>query len=190
MLEELAKTGLAHQLVLTKLDRAAATVWNELGAALRHNPLRVAPYTSAVRVLPGSRESKSLEELRMGVWGALRGKLGFACDDTVLGVSSVEGWGITALRCSMLKACGAFREHSFDDNDQYLKALQETPIIGNHPDVTAEEAIEVSDNGIGKQNLRPRRDQIARVSNFKDDNPMRGKVFGGEKMIRKKIYRW
>ena len=109
MLSELAKTGLAHQLVLTKLDRASATVWTELAATLRQNPVRVAPYKSATRILPNSKPTKSVEELQMGVWAPLRGKLGLGCDETILGVSSEEGWGITALRCSILSACGAFK---------------------------------------------------------------------------------
>src|SRR5271167_4989870 len=141
MLSELAKTGLAHQLVLTKLDRASATVWTELAATLRQNPVRVAPYKSATRILPNSKPTKTVEELQMGVWAPLRGKLGLGCDETILGVSSEEGWGITALRCSILSACGAFKRDAFPDIG-YLKALQDTPVIDDKP---KEESIEDGD---------------------------------------------
>ena len=160
MLLELGKTGLAHQLVLTKLDRAPATIWTELSATLRRSPVRVQSYDSAVRTLPNSNSSptKSMEELQMGVWAPLRGQLALGCDETILGISSHEEWGIGSLRCSILKACGAFRQ-----DDQYLKALQEAPIVEQAP----EPEIPVL-----------------------DDNPMRGEVFGGKETIRKRIHRW
>ena len=182
MLSELAKTGVAHQLVLTKLDRAPATVWTELTATLRHNPVRVAPYKSATRILPNSKPTKSVEELQMGVWAPLRGKLGLGCDETILGVSSEEGWGITTLRCSILAACGAFKRDAFHDM-QYLKALQDTPVIDDKP---MEESVEEGDESV-KSN--PLQNQIPEPQ-FEDDNPMRGKIFGGKKMLRQKIYRW
>lgn len=177
MLSELAKTGLAHQLVLTKLDRASATVWTELAATLRQ-----ASYKSATRILPNSKPIKSVEGLQMGVWAPLRGKLGMGCDDTILGVSSEEGWGITALRCSILMACGAFKRDAFHDM-QYLKALQDTPVID---DKVIEESIEEGDESV---NPNLRQSEILE-SHFDDDNPMRGKVFGGKEMLRQKIYRW
>jgi hypothetical protein len=184
MLEELAKTGISHQLVLTKLDRAPATVWNELGSALRQNPVRVASYKSATRVLPDVAKSrKSLEEIKMGVWAPLRGKLGLGCDETILGVSSEEGWGITALRCSILKACGAFKRDNFDD-DTYLKNLQQAPIVDDadeREEERAENARKVGERDGSYRPLEPR---------FDDDNPMRGDVFGGKQLYRKKIYRW
>ena len=182
MLSELAKTGLAHQLVLTKLDRASATVWTELAATLRQNPVRVASYKSATRILVNSKPIKSVEELQMGVWAPLRGKLGMGCDETILGVSSEEGWGITALRCSILMACGAFKKDAFHDM-QYLKALQDAPVID---DKVREESIEEGDESV---NPNPRQSEIPE-SHFEDDNPMRGKVFGGKEMLRQKIYRW
>lgn len=160
MLSELSKTGLAHQLVLTKLDRAPATVWTELSAALRRNPVRVEFYNSAVRTLQNSNSSttKSMEELKMGVWAPLRGQLALGCDETILGISSHEEWGIGSLRCSILKACGAFKQ-----DDQYLRALQEAPIVEQAPQLE---------------------------SPAFDDNPMRGEVFGGKETIRKRIHRW
>ena len=48
--------------------------------------------------MSGLFDETSLEELQMGKWKLLRGKLGLGCDEMILGVSSVEGWGITALR--------------------------------------------------------------------------------------------
>jgi hypothetical protein len=181
MLEELAKTGISHQLVLTKLDRAPATVWNELGSALKQNPVRVTPYKSATRVLPDTLKSrKSLEEIKMGVWAPLRGKLGLGCDETILGVSSEEGWGITALRCSILKACGAFRRDNFDD-DTYLKNLQHAPIVHDGEEETDGDPRKVGERDGSYKPLESR---------FDDDNPMRGNVFGGKQVYRKKIYRW
>jgi hypothetical protein len=177
MLSELAKTGLSHQIVLTKLDRAPATLWNELGATLRQNPVRVAPHVSAVRVLPVSNRSKSTEDLRAGVWAPLRGQLALGCDDTIVGVSSMEGWGITALRCSILQACGAFKRHVTEDSE-YVKGLEQIPIVDESEDEKSRE----QDSGrqyMGDPETR-----------FDDDNPMRGKVFGGKEMLRKKIYRW
>ena len=178
MLEALAKTGISHQLVLTKLDRASATIWNEIKAALRDNPTRDAGYKSAVRTLPGEVPERRMEELKMGVWAPLRGQLGLGCDETILGVSSSEGWGIVALRCSILNACGAFRKSQSDDSD-YMKVLKETPLV-NGDDMPGEE----DDVKEGEQETDHRR------PTFADDNPMRGKVFSGEKMLRKKIYRW
>lgn len=178
MLEELAKTGISHQLVLTKLDRASATVWTELAAALRHNPVRVASYKSATRILHDEvKPRRTLEEMRMGVWAPLRGKLGLGCDETVLGVSSEEGWGITALRCSILKACGAFKRENFDD-DAYAKSLQQAPIIDDGEEME-------------KQGHREKDEKYRLLEpKFDDDNPMRGAVFGGKQLYRKKIYRW
>jgi hypothetical protein len=180
LLSELAKTGLAHQLVLTKLDRAPATVWNELGAALRNNPVHIPQHVSAVRVLPGSKQSIPAEDLRAGVWTSLRGHLALGCDDTVVGVSSMEGWGISALRCSILQACGAFKHHSSEDS-VYLKGLEQIPIVD-----------ELDEDGESTENesSKPQQRGIPEGTRFDDDNPMRGKVFGGKKMLRKKIYRW
>jgi hypothetical protein len=138
MLSELAKTGLAHQIVLTKLDRAPASLWNELGAALRQNPVRVAPHVSAVRVIPVSNRSKSTEDIRAGVWAPLRGQLALGCDDTVVGVSSMEGWGISALRCSILQASGAFKRHVGEDSE-YMKGLEQIPIVDESEDVKSKE---------------------------------------------------
>jgi hypothetical protein len=178
MLSELAKTGLAHQIVLTKLDRAPATVWNEIGAALRHNPVRVAPHVSAVRVLPGKTRKES-EDLRAGVWAPLRGQLALGCDETVVGISSMEHWGISALRCSILQACGAFKR--FNSEESYLKGLEQIPIIG-----------EPEESGEDSENLETgiRTKGVPDGTRFDDDNPMRGKVDGGKEMLRKKIYRW
>jgi hypothetical protein len=179
MLEELAKTGISHQLVLTKLDRASATIWTEITAALRHNPVRVAPFKSAARVLhdDGVKPRRSLEEMKMGVWAPLRGKLGLGCDETILGVSSQEGWGVTALRCSILKACGAFKRENFDD-DSYSKNLRQAPII--------DDGEETDPQGNEERDGRYRPSQ----PRFDDDNPMRGEVFGGKQLYRKRIYRW
>ena len=66
---------------------------------------------------------------------------------------------------------------------QYLKALQDTPVIDDKP---MEESIEEGDESV-KSN--PRENDFPE-SQFEDDNPMRGKVFGGKEMLRKKIYRW
>lgn len=168
MLSELGRTGLSHQLVLTKLDRAPATLWTELGAALRQNPVRLAPHKSATLTLP---TSKSKDTLAMGVWAPLRGQLALGCDETILGISSVEEWGIAELRCSILKACGLFREQNFDD-DNYVNALKEVPVIEDGSEEDAEDDIEPGG------------------PKFEDDNPMRGKVFGGKETFRKKIHRW
>jgi hypothetical protein len=181
MLETLAKTGLAHQLVLTKLDRASATLWSEIKTALKDNPTRDAAFKSAVRTLPGA-VPESMDELRMGVWAPLRGELGLGCDETILGLSSLEGWGITALRCSILQACGAFRRSQNEDRD-YARALDQTPIVGRDMDSTVENMF-LEDNDMEDQGSRQQR------PTFADDNPMRGKVFGGPKMLKKKIYRW
>lgn len=182
MLESLAKTGLAHQLVLTKLDRASATLWTEIKTALRDNPTRDAAFKSAVRTLPGQVPKKSVDELRMGVWAPLRGELGLGCDETILAVSSLEGWGIAALRCSILQACGAFRRGQNEDGD-YVRTLEQTPIVDRDGDSTVED-MDSEERDLEEEESRPRRPIFA------DDNPMRGKVFGGEKMLRKKIYRW
>src|SRR5579859_3082462 len=128
MLNQLSKTGLSHQLVLTKLDRAPATVWSSLSTTLKHNPTKDAVFKSATRALPSQRPQEDLEELKMGVWAPLRGTLGIGWDETILGVSREEGRGMTGLRCSILKACGAFRRGNFGD-EGYLRALQEAPII-------------------------------------------------------------
>jgi hypothetical protein len=181
MLETLAKTGLAHQLVLTKLDRSSATLWTEIKMALKDNPTRDAAFKSAVRTLPGA-VPESMDQVRMGVWAPLRGEMGLGCDETILGVSSLEGWGITALRCSILQACGAFRRSQNEDRD-YARALDQTPIVGGDMDSTVENMfLEVND----MEDQRPRQQRPT----FADDNPMRGKVFGGPKMLKKKIYRW
>jgi hypothetical protein len=182
MLETLAKTGLAHQLVLTKLDRSSATLWSEIKTALKDNPTRDAAFKSAVRTLPGAVPEKSTDELRMGVWAPLRGELGLGCDETILGVSSLEGWGITALRCSILQACGAFRRSQNEDR-HYARALDQAPIVDPDVDLTAENMF-LEDNDMEDQGSKQQR------PTFADDNPMRGKVFGGAKMLRKKIYRW
>jgi hypothetical protein len=50
-------------------------------------------------------------------------------------------------------------------------------------DSTAENMF-LEDNDMEDQGSRQQR------PTFADDNPMRGKVFGGLKMLRKKIYRW
>ena len=185
ILGHLAKTGLAHQIVLTKLDRAPATLWTEIRAALRDNPTRGMVYKSAVRVLPGSTPSKSLEELEMGVWAPLRGQLGLGCDATVLGVSSTAEWGIMALRCSILTACGAFNRNNYN-NDEYMKALLETPIIEDRSETSEEDLCEEEE----EEEMQGGTHQHREMPRFEDDNPMRGKVFGGSKMIRQKIYRW
>jgi len=182
MLETLAKTGLAHQLVLTKLDRASATLWTEIKTALKDNPTRDASYKSAVRTLPGGVPTRNTDELRMGVWAPLRGELGLGCDETILGVSSLEGWGISALRYSILYACGAFRRSQSDDRE-YARILQETPIVDRDKDSSMED-MDLEESDLEDEESRQRRPVFA------DDNPMRGKVFGGEKMWRKKIYRW
>ena len=192
MLEELAKTGLSHQLILTKLDRAPATLWTQLSAALKHNPTKGTVFKSATRVLPGHAPSPAMEDLEMGVWRELRGNLGLGCDETVLGISSEMGWGFSALRCSILKACGAFRRDDFGDL-QYLRGLRESPIVEDRRDVKGRavesEARELDDEegGEGQKRKKVVRDLDSR---FEDDNPMRGKVFGGKETLRKKIYRW
>jgi hypothetical protein len=118
-----------------------------------------------------------LEEMKMGVWAPLRGKLGLGCDETILGVSSEEGWGITALRCSILNACGAFKRENFAD-DMYSKNLQQTPIIDDGEETDQRE------DGERDRSYRPLEPRFA------DDNPMRGEVFGGKQLYRKRIYRW
>jgi hypothetical protein len=118
----------------------------------------------------------------MGVWAPLRGALGLGCDETILGVSSEEGWGISALRCSILKASGAFKRDNFDDN-QYLQALQTTPIIDDNPSDTRR-------NDVDHHGDRESRRDMAQLPQFEDDNPMRGEIFGGKKMSKQKIYRW
>lgn len=197
MLDELSKTGLAHQIVLTKLDRAPATVWTELSAALKYNPQKGTVFKSATRILPGQTPERDFEELQMGVWAGLRGNLALGCDETVLGVSSEERWGISGLRYSILMACGAFRRGNYGDQE-YLRALQETPVVQEREmgkeDMLEEEEFDgdewrEGDEGKGKRDRR-----IKMVgdpeSKLEDDNPMRGKVFGGKEMLRKKIYRW
>jgi hypothetical protein len=183
MMEDLNKTGLAHQLVLTKLDLAPATVWNQLGVALGQNPVR------SSKSIDRQRLPKSFNELEMGVWAPLRGKLGLGCDETILGISSKEGWGLSNLRCSILKACGAFKGNNFDD-DRYLKALEATPVINDNPNAITEEGLEEGLENEDEQWGNERESNIPRSPNFDDNNPMRGEVFGGEKMSRQKIYRW
>lgn len=195
MLQELSQTGLPHQLILTKLDRAPATVWSSLSTTLKHNPTKDAVFKSAARTLHGQRPQQDLEELKMGVWRPLRGALGLGCDETILGVSSEEGWGISGLRCSILKACGALGSGNFGD-EEYLRALQEAPIIQERRDVESQEVVEEDEEEWeGEENWEGREKEPRRVtgdleSKFEDDNPMRGKVFGGKEMLRKKIYRW
>jgi len=184
MLEDLNKTGLAHQLVLTKLDIAPATVWNELGAALGQNPVRSSKKSIDRQIL-----SKSVDELQMGVWAPLRGKLGLGCDETILGISSKEGWGLSNIRCSILKACGAFKGSNFDD-DLYLKALNATPVINDNPNAITEEVLDQGLENVDEQWGNARESNVPRSPKFDDDNPMRGEIFGGEKMSRQKIYRW
>jgi hypothetical protein len=169
MLSELGKTGLAHQIVLTKLDRAPATLWNELAAALHQNPVRVAPYKSAAR--PQNSEMKTKSELLMGAWAPLRGQLALGCDETILGISSSEGWGIEALRYSILNACGVLRAKNSDDN--YLRALKEAPVVGEGMPNAGEDRVESNELG-----------------HLGDDNPMRGEFFGGKETFRKRIHRW
>jgi hypothetical protein len=134
-----------------------------------------------------------LEQLQMGVWADLRGSLGMGCDETVLGISSEEGWGITGLRCSILMACGAFRRGNYGD-DEYLKALQDVPVIqerGTEKEGMMEEDEEELEGEEGEREGRERRKVVGDLdSKFEDDNPMRGKVFGGKQTLRKKIYRW
>jgi len=173
MLSELSKTGLAHQIVLTKLDRAPATLWTQLGAALRQNPVRAAPHKAAARLPSRAMEIKSVDELKMGVWAPLRGQLALGCDETILGISSVEGWGIGALRVSILKACGALKKGDVNDV-QYLKALQEAPIIEEG------QGSEPADDDSGSEEML----------GVNDDNPSRGEFFGGKETFRKKIHRW
>lgn len=180
---EFARTGLAHQIVLTKLDRATGTMWNELGASLRNNPVR---RNAAVQSRSGS--ALSIDELEMGVWAPLRGQVGLGCDDTILGVSSTEGWGITALRCSILQACGAFGRDNYY-NDEYLKALKEAPVIGDRSETLEESRINELDDH-GDEDKRGRSHRTKPIIQFYDDNPMRGKVDGGVKTIRQGIYRW
>jgi hypothetical protein len=121
----------------------------------------------------------------MGVWAPLRGPLGLGCDETILGVSSMEDWGISALRCSIMKACGLF---NYDD-DEYLKALEETPII---PDSSSAFPTESDRDGEAQDESREAKEDRNRVRGRRplDDYHMRGKVFGREKTLRKKIYRW
>jgi GTP-binding protein len=189
ILEQLAKTGLPHQLVLSKLDRALPTLWNEIGVTLRHNPVLGSSFVSAVRKpLSSTVSSKSLQELQMGVWTPLRGKLGLGCDDTILGVSSEEGWGISALRCSMIQACGLFKGSNLGD-DKYLEALQQVPIIKDHAESTAKELNE-EEKPVERPPKGGRQKVTFETPRYKDDNPMRGKVFGGKEMLRKRIYRW
>jgi hypothetical protein len=89
----------------------------------------------------------------------------------------MEGWGISALRCSILHASGAFKRHVSEDSE-YVKGLEQIPIVDESEDVKSKE------QDLGKQGNRDPEIQ------FDDDNPMRGKVFGGKEMLRKKIYRW
>ena len=168
MLEELSRTGIAHQLVLTKLDLAPATLWKQVDAAVQPPTTKQSdkPFKSAVR------ESRKVLDLQMGVWGLLRGKLGLGCNETILGVSSDHDLGITELRCSILQACGLFWRDS-----PYAQRLRDIPVVGSKGD--EEERIE-----------QMRGDRREMKSRFHDDNPMRGKVFGGQKMIAQKIYRW
>ena len=188
ILEQLAKTGLAHQIVLTKLDRASATIWNELSATLRNNPVRGTSFKSNTRELPGSKPAKSLEKLQMGVWAPLRGALGLGCDETILGVSSEEGWGIIGLCCSILQACGALRREGVEDM-KYLEAIQSTPVIRKEHSVFSKPVIEDEEGGTDGNDPRSRHPREAAFP-FEDNNPMRGEVFRGEKMLRKKVYRW
>ena len=97
-------------------------------------------------------------------------------------MSSEERWGITALRCSILTACGAFKRDAFGDIE-YLRALQATPVIDDKATKGSIEDIDDSLKSNPSQNEVP-------GSHFEDDNPMRGKVFGGKEMLRQKIYRW
>jgi hypothetical protein len=133
----------------------------------------------------------------MGVWAPLRGNLGFGCDETVLGVSSEMGWGITGLRCSILMACGAFRRGNYVEDEGYLKQLQDIPVIQERQEVGNEEILNEEDEEWDEEEQEEggRRDRERKVvgdlgAKFEDDNPMRGKVFGGKEMLRKKIYRW
>ena len=185
MLGDLAKTGISHQLVLTKLDRAAATLWAELGVTLRNNPDRGTQFRSASRA-PLS-DDVDVEKLAMGVWEPLRGQLGFACDETILAVSSEERWGLSALRCSILQACGALRRNSAED-DEYLRGLQEIPVVDDEG--TIDERREEVEEDEESQEGRKLTVQERLRAKFNDTNPMRGKIFGGEKMLRQGIYRW
>src|SRR5271163_4019712 len=51
MLEALSRTGIAHQLVLTKLDLAPATLWKQVDAAVQPPTTKQSdkPFKSAVR---------------------------------------------------------------------------------------------------------------------------------------------
>ena len=162
MLELLSKTGIAHQLVLTKIDLSPATLWKQVAAAVQL-PSSDKTFKSAVR------ENSKVLDLQMGEWGILRGKVGLGCNETILGVSSEDNLGITELRCSILQACGLFWRDS-----AYATRLRDAPVVES----SGEEAPE------------KKRDVIHGKSRFDDDNPMRGKVFGGRKMIAQKIYRW
>jgi len=184
MLSDLAKTGIPHQLVLTKLDRAAATLWTELGVTLRNNPDRGTLFRSASRA-PLS-DDVDVEKLAMGVWEPLRGQLGFACDETILGVSSEEKWGLSALRCSILQACGAFRQNSAE-NEEYLKGLREMPVVGDDGKIEEQLKVEQAEEDGEERKLTVQERLRAK---FNDPNPMRGKIFGGKKMLRQQIYRW
>jgi len=185
MLADLAKTGIPHQLVLTKLDRAPATLWTELGVALRNNPDRGTLFRSASRA-PLS-DDVDVEKLAMGVWQPLRGQLGFACDETILGVSSEEKWGLPALRCSILQACRAFRRNSAED-EEYLRGLREMPVVADEEKIEEqqEDIEQAEETGEGRKLTVQERLR----EKFNDTNPMRGKIFGGKKMLRQQIYRW
>ena len=184
ILNKIASTGLPHQIVLSKLDRAAPTLWKELGAALKENPTKESSTKIPRRIAVASWST--MDQLQMGVWAALRGNLSLGCDDTILGISSREGWGISNLRCSILMACGLFREESFG-NDKYLESLQQIPII---PDASGSLTSNSDSKSLEGESEQEHSHEVSKSFEFKDDNPMRGEVFGGEGARRKRIYRW
>jgi GTP-binding protein EngB required for normal cell division len=67
MLNDLAKTGIAHQLVLTKLECASPTIWKEIHTALKDNPDPGTEFKSASRS-PLHQSSEVVERLTMGVF--------------------------------------------------------------------------------------------------------------------------
>jgi hypothetical protein len=186
MLNDLAKTGIAHQLVLTKLDRASPTIWKEIRTALKDNPDPGTEFKSSSRAPLCERSSEVVERLTMGVWGSLRRQLGFACDQTILGVSSEERLGLNALRYSILQACGVSRGKNFEE-DEYVKGLKGMPVVDDSGNAWEQEEMREEEEDEEERKLTVK-ERLARK--FDDKNPWRGEVYSGAKMLRQRIYRW
>jgi hypothetical protein len=187
MLNDLAKTGIAHQLILTKLDRASPTIWKEIRTALKDNPDPGTEFKSSSRAPLYERSSEVVERLTMGVWGSLRRQLGFACDQTILGVSSEERLGLNALRYSILQACGVSRGKDFEE-DEYVKGLRGMPVVDESGNVWDQDKMRDYEEEDEEERKLTVKERLARK--FDDKNPWRGEVYSGAKMLRQRIYRW